>query len=149
MTKRELIEGYYAAQADGSGQWYQRWSTMTDMHGSVYLKIGIGDPFEHYEQLDGLVEHHSEIRGLRRWEWYAIRHEGDEGMDLYRFSPGVEQVAEHINAFENISLSLTRCFVIFRSLFKDAGGFTLRDSEAKSAARAADEVSRMHSKSYR
>jgi hypothetical protein len=149
MTKRDLIEGYYAAQAENAGQWYQRWSTMVDMHGSVYLKIGIGDPYEHYAPLDGLIECASDIEGLRRWEWYAIRHEGEEFMQLYRFCPGDDQQAEHLNAVNDLNLPLTRCFCIFRSLFKDAGGFVLRDTESRDADRAASDLSKLNATSFR
>ena len=149
MTKRDLIEGYYKAQESGSGQWYQRWSTMVDANGLAYIRGELGDPYERYEPLDGLLEHVGELRQLRRWEWYAIRHDGDEWMQLYRFTPGDNQNAEHLNAVPELKLSLTRCCCVFRSLFQTSGGFNLRDSEALAAERAADEVSRLHSKSYR
>lgn len=140
ITKRELIEGYYKAQESGHGQWWQRWSTMTDMHGSVYLKLKIGDPYEHYPPLDGLIEHHSDIKGLRRWEWYAIRWQYDDHMELYRFSPGSE--VECLNFISDLSTKLVRAQCVFRTLFLEAGGFRRNATELHYAEREADNIRR-------
>jgi hypothetical protein len=155
MTKRDLIEGYYKSQESGSAQWYQRWSTRIDLSGRAYMRIGNGDPehkgdeHRHYPPLDGLIEHDSNLEVLRRWEWFAIRNEGEDTMQLYRFTAGDNQQSDHLNAVNDLSLPLTRCFCIFRSLFKDAGGFNLRDSEALAAERAASDLSKLNATSYR
>lgn len=139
-TREQLVNDFYAASEDiRESQYRQRWSTMADSEGLVKLSLRIGDSYDRFQALDGLLPSH-DIYRLSRIDWYAVRYIGDHDMTLYRFSAGSDVVT-----FETDQ----KIYRVFNRLFALDGGYRLRDCEAHAAEREAADIHAVDSACYR
>lgn len=115
---------------DHADQWHQHFLTKVDMLGRVMLGLlddTLGSRSYDWDRYPVLDDYQLPIRS----EWFALRPERDDGMDLYRLDQGSQELVQ--------VLPPDPLYSIFKECFIDGGGMTLRDSEIKQQeAEAAD-----------